>query len=124
MHREAVRIGNGSIVASVIMTMLLPLSTLSASAQSIADFYKGKSINLIIASTEGGGYDISGRLIAAHLSKFVPGHPVIIPRNMAGASGMQAVAYMFNVAPAGWHRHLHPTADNDSEQPRCGAAKP
>jgi tripartite-type tricarboxylate transporter receptor subunit TctC len=98
MHREAVRIGSRSIVASVILTMLLPPSTLSASAQSVADFYKGKSINLIIASAEGGGYDISGRLIAAHLSKFVPGHPVIVPRNMAGASGMQAVDYMFNVA--------------------------
>src|SRR5206468_3141727 len=84
-----------------ILTMLLPLSMLSASAQSVADFYKGKSINLIIASAEGGGYDISGRLIAAHLSKFLPGRPVIVPRNMAGASGMQAVDYMFNVAAQG-----------------------
>jgi tripartite-type tricarboxylate transporter receptor subunit TctC len=117
MHREAVRIGSRSIVASVILTMLLPPSTLSASAQSVADFYKGKSINLIIASAEGGGYDISARLIAAHLSKFVPGHPVIVPRNMAGASGMQAVDYVQR-GHAGRHRHLHSAADDDFEQGR------
>jgi tripartite-type tricarboxylate transporter receptor subunit TctC len=99
MSCEAVRAGGNRSVVAVILAMLVSLSTLSASAQSIVDFYKGKSINLIIASAEGGGYDISGRLIAAHLSKFVPGHPVVIPRNMAGASGMQAVDYMFNVAP-------------------------
>jgi tripartite-type tricarboxylate transporter receptor subunit TctC len=88
-----------SIVVTVVVTTLFPLSIISAGAESVADFYKGKSINLIIASAEGGGYDISGRLIAAHLSKFVPGHPTVIPRNMAGASGMQAVDYMYNVAP-------------------------
>ena len=94
----AAQTGNRSIVASVILAMVLSLTAVSASAESVADFYKGKSINLIIASAEGGGYDISGRLIAAHLSKYIPGHPVVIPRNMAGASGMQAADYMYNVA--------------------------
>src|SRR5947209_19364582 len=100
MHREAVRIGSRSIVASVILTMLLPLSTLSAAAESVADFYKGKSINLIIASGEGGGYDISGRLLAEFLPKYIPGHPTVVARNMPGASGMRAADYMANVATA------------------------
>ena len=94
----AVQTGNRSIVAGAMLAMILPLSAVSAAAESVADFYKGKSINLIIASAEGGGYDISGRLIAAHLSRYVPGHPAVIPRNMAGASGMQAADYMYNVA--------------------------
>jgi tripartite-type tricarboxylate transporter receptor subunit TctC len=70
----------------------------NASAQTPADFYKGKTISLIIASGEGGGYDISGRLAAEHLSKYIPGHPTVIARNMAGASGMRAADYMYNVA--------------------------
>src|SRR5262245_14460988 len=73
-------------------------TTFTASAESIADFYKGKTISLIIASGEGGGYDISGRLVADHLSKFIPGHPSVIARNMPGASGMRAADYMHNVA--------------------------
>jgi tripartite-type tricarboxylate transporter receptor subunit TctC len=95
---RAMQISIRSIVASAMSVMAFLLSAASAPDESVADFYKGKSINLIIASAEGGGYDISGRLIAAHLSKYIPGHPVVIPRNMAGASGMQAADYMYNVA--------------------------
>jgi tripartite-type tricarboxylate transporter receptor subunit TctC len=71
----------------------------AATADPVTEFYKGKTINLIIASGEGGGYDISGRLTAEYLSKYIPGHPTIVARNMPGASGMRAADYMYNVAP-------------------------
>lgn len=70
----------------------------AASAESAADFFRGKTISLIIGSGEGGGYDISGRLTAEYLSKYIPGHPTVIARNMPGASGMRAADYMYNVA--------------------------
>jgi tripartite-type tricarboxylate transporter receptor subunit TctC len=73
-------------------------ATFAASAESVADFYKGKTVSLIIASAEGGGYDISGRVTAEYLSRHIPGRPTVIARNMPGASGMRAADYMYNVA--------------------------
>jgi tripartite-type tricarboxylate transporter receptor subunit TctC len=80
------------------VSAMLVAVTVGAAADPVAEFYKGKTINLIIASGEGGGYDISGRLTAEFLSKYIPGHPTIIARNMPGASGMRAADYMYNVA--------------------------
>ena len=71
---------------------------LPVSADPIADFYKGKTISLIISSAEGGGYDIAGRVVTEYLSRHIPGNPTVIARNMPGASGMRAADYMFNVA--------------------------
>jgi tripartite-type tricarboxylate transporter receptor subunit TctC len=89
------------IIARTLWALVVALaSTIVVAAEPVADFYKGKSINLIIASGEGGGYDISGRLLAEFLPKYIPGHPTVVARNMPGASGMRAADYMANVAPA------------------------
>jgi len=68
-------------------------------ADPVEDFYKGKSISLIIGLGEGGGYDLSARLVAQHLSDFIPGHPTIVPRNMPGAGSIAAAEYAYSVAP-------------------------
>jgi tripartite-type tricarboxylate transporter receptor subunit TctC len=81
-----------------IASAMLCAAPIAAAADPVAAFYKGKTISLIIASGEGGGYDISGRLTARFLSKYIPGHPNIIAQNMPGASGMRAADYMYNVA--------------------------
>jgi tripartite-type tricarboxylate transporter receptor subunit TctC len=70
-----------------------------AQAQSEADFYKGKTIQLIIGTGEGGGYDLSARLVAQMLPEYIPGRPVIVPRNMPGAGSIAAAEYVYNVAP-------------------------
>ena len=70
-----------------------------AKADPVADFYKGKSISLIIGLGTGGGYDLSARLVAQHLGDFIPGHPTIVPRNMPGAGSMVAAEYAYSVAP-------------------------
>ena len=87
-----------AMVGCTVSTMLLAAMVGAATADPVVDFYKGKTISLIIASGEGGGYDIAGRLTAEFLSKYIPGHPTIIARNMPGASGMRAADYMYNVA--------------------------
>ena len=71
----------------------------SAHADPVADFYKGKSISFIIGTGEGGGYDLSSRLVAQHLGDFIPGHPRIVPRNMPGAGSIEAAEYAYSVAP-------------------------
>ena len=63
------------------------------------DFYKGKSISLIIASNTSGGYDTYGRLLARHLPRHLAGNPTIVPQNMPGAGGIRAANYLYAVAP-------------------------
>ncbi|HEY6705109.1 MAG TPA: tripartite tricarboxylate transporter substrate-binding protein, partial [Xanthobacteraceae bacterium] len=70
-----------------------------ARADAVADFYKGKQINLIVGYRPGGGYDIYARLLARHFSRFVPGSPNVIVQNMPGAGSLRAVNYLYNVAP-------------------------
>lgn len=71
-----------------------------AAADPVADFYKNKTGTMVIGSSVGGGYNQYGRLIARHISRHVPGHPEFLPKNLPGASGRRALAYVVNVAPA------------------------
>jgi tripartite-type tricarboxylate transporter receptor subunit TctC len=68
-------------------------------AQGVAEFYRGKTINLIIGTSAGNDYDFRGRLIARHMGKHIPGQPVIVPRNMPGGGGVQAANWIANIAP-------------------------
>ena len=67
-------------------------------AQSVAQFYSGKQITLIVGASAGGGYDTQARLVARHLGKHVPGNPTIIVQNMPGAGSLTATNYIQNGA--------------------------
>lgn len=67
-------------------------------AASVEDFYRGKAVDMIIASEVGGGYDVYARLVATFLEKHMPGHPHFVPKQMVGAGGMIATNYLANVA--------------------------
>ena len=58
-----------------------------ASADPIADFYKGKRIQMLVGSSPGGGYDTYARLVTRHMGRYIPGHPRWIVKNMPGAAG-------------------------------------
>jgi tripartite-type tricarboxylate transporter receptor subunit TctC len=68
-------------------------------AQGVADFYKGKTVEVIVGSSVGGGYDIYGRLVARHLGKHIPGNPTVVAKNMEGAGGLRLANWLYNVAP-------------------------
>lgn len=70
-----------------------------ASAQTVQQFYTGKSIEVVVSSGEGGANDLYARAIAEHLPKFLPGKPNMIVRNMPGAGGLRAVRYITDNAP-------------------------
>ena len=70
----------------------------TASAASVADFYKGKQVRLLISSSAGGGYDTYGRTTARYLSKHIPGKPNIVVQNMPGARGVVMLNYMYSKA--------------------------
>src|SRR5262245_15506268 len=63
------------------------------------DFYKGKTISLVIGYSVGGGYDAYGRLVARHLGKHIPGNPNVVAQNMTGAGSLKAANYVYSVAP-------------------------
>jgi tripartite-type tricarboxylate transporter receptor subunit TctC len=73
----------------------------SAHAQDIAEFYKGRSISMFIASAVGGGYDAYARLVGRHMSRYIPGNPAIIPMQMPGASGNTAIQHMYTLPKEG-----------------------
>jgi tripartite-type tricarboxylate transporter receptor subunit TctC len=70
----------------------------NANAQSRVDF-AGKTVTVLSSFGSGGGYDIYGRLYAAHAGKHLPGNPTVVVRNMPGAGGMVGTNYLYNVAP-------------------------
>lgn len=73
--------------------------SLPAAAQSPADFYKGKTISLVIGFSPGGGYDTYGRLLARHIGNHIPGKPNVIVQNLPGAGSLNAVRQMMATQP-------------------------
>jgi predicted outer membrane repeat protein len=70
-----------------------------ALAQSAEEFFKTASLSMYIGSGAGGGYDVIGRLMARHMSRFLPGNPNIVVKNMPGAAGVQSTNFIYNTAP-------------------------
>ena len=66
---------------------------------SVAGFYKGKKIKIIVSSSPGGGYDAYSRVLAGVMGKYIPGKPGVIVQNMPGAGGVRAANFLYNVAP-------------------------
>ena len=72
----------------------LIVGTAGITAASAADFYKGKTISIVIGFSPGGGFDAYGRLVARNMGKYIPGKPKFIAQNMPGAGSLKAVKYL------------------------------
>jgi tripartite-type tricarboxylate transporter receptor subunit TctC len=70
-----------------------------ARAQSVEDFYRGKTITILVGFTPGGGYDLNARTIGRFLGKHIPGNPKVIIQNMPGAGSLVSINYLSNIAP-------------------------
>ena len=70
-----------------------------ASAQSVAEFYKGKTIDLWVGYSPGGGYDIYARTIARHMGRHIPGNPEIVVKNRPGAGSLLLMNEVYNTLP-------------------------
>src|ERR1700761_6751667 len=71
----------------------------TAQADDVADFYRGKEIYIYIRAAPGGNYDVYSRLLGRYISRYIPGHPGVLPINMPGGGGLVALNYIANVAP-------------------------
>jgi tripartite-type tricarboxylate transporter receptor subunit TctC len=95
MRNEAVaRIGVSAIVVLALMSVSAP----AASADAVADFYKGKVLTIVIGYAAG-GFDLYARLLGRFLGKHIPGHPTIIAQNRPGAGSRNAANWLYNIAP-------------------------
>ena len=77
--------------------LCLVLTGLPARAQD--DFYKGKTVTIVIGFSVGGGYDLYARHLAKYLGRHIPGNPTVVPQNMPGAGSLKAANYLFTAAP-------------------------
>jgi tripartite-type tricarboxylate transporter receptor subunit TctC len=66
----------------------------SASAQDVAEFYKGKTVRIVVGFSPGGGYDQYARLVARHIGRHIPGNPTVVVQNMPGSASLKSVQYL------------------------------
>lgn len=71
----------------------------SAQGQSAEDFFKSAQLTMYVGSGAGGGYDTLARLVARHMSRYLPGQPAFVVKNIPAASGVQSANVLFNSAP-------------------------
>ena len=84
------------VITALAATVAL---TTTGTAESVAEFYQGKTIAIVMGTGPGGSYDLYARTIAAHLSKHIPGNPNIIVEHLPGAGGAIAGNHTYGVAP-------------------------
>jgi len=86
-----------ALIACLTLAAAAPLAP--ARADPVADFYRSRTVTLIVSTSAAGGYDTLARTVARHLGRHVPGNPTFIVRNMPGAGGLTAVNFLYFGAP-------------------------
>ena len=73
--------------------LLLVLASLApARADGVAEFFRGRNVDVYVGYSTGGGYDICARVLARHLGRHIPGAPTVVPQNMPGAGSLKLAA--------------------------------
>ena len=72
---------------------------LSAAPVAAEDFYKGKTVNIVVGSTPSGSFDANARALARHMDRHIPGNPTVVVQNMPGAASLTAIRYIDAGAP-------------------------
>jgi len=88
----------GSLSAAALLTVA-GLTAAGAEADAVSDFYRGKTVNVLIGVGAGGEYDLQARLVAKHIGRHIPGNPSVVAQNMTGASGLKMQNYLYVQAP-------------------------
>jgi tripartite-type tricarboxylate transporter receptor subunit TctC len=84
---------------AVLSIGILTLPQAASAQDAVADFYRGRTVTLIVGYSAGGGYDTYSRILARHLGRHIPGTPTIVVQNMPGAGSLKMTNYLYNVAP-------------------------
>jgi tripartite-type tricarboxylate transporter receptor subunit TctC len=87
------------IACAAVAAALLLAPAARVVAQSLADFFKSRNIDLYVGYSTGGAYDLYARVIGRHMGSHIPGNPTLVPRNMEGAGSLRLANYLYRVAP-------------------------
>src|SRR5882672_6454532 len=91
--------GPAAFRLALLVGAAVALGSAGARADAVADFYRGKTINVYIGVNVGGGYDFEARLLARFMKAHIPGNPTLVPQNMIGAGGIKMANYLYSIAP-------------------------
>lgn len=86
-------------LASAAAAAVAASTALPAAADPVAEFYKGRTLTVLVGQEPGTGFDIYGRTLARHLGRLIPGNPSVVVQNMPGASGVNSFNWLGNIAP-------------------------
>ncbi len=89
----------GVIALSAALVVTLMSATLLPAPLLAADFFAGKTIELLVGAPPGGGYDIYARTVGRHIGRHIPGSPAIVVKNMPGAGSAKAAQFIATMAP-------------------------
>jgi tripartite-type tricarboxylate transporter receptor subunit TctC len=85
--------------ARVLIALVTLLLAFPAKADPVGDFYRNRTVAVVIGYSVGGGYDTYARVLARHMGRHIPGNPTLVPQNMPGAGSLKAANYLAGVAP-------------------------
>lgn len=89
---------SGALRSGLVLGFLSIFALAASTAAKAQDFYKGKTVKIVVGSSAGGGYDAYARLLARHMPKYIPGEPTMVVVNMPGADGIIAANHLDNLA--------------------------
>ena len=81
------------------LALALAASLSPAAADPVADFFRGKTVTVLIGVSAGGEYDLQARLIARFIGRHIPGNPNVVAQNMTGAGGLTEANWLYNIGP-------------------------
>jgi tripartite-type tricarboxylate transporter receptor subunit TctC len=88
-----------AVIGLAVIGLALRAQVPGAQAQDAAAFFKGRTVNMEIGYSAGGGYDVYARTIARFLGKHIPGAPTVLPKNMPGAGSLRLANWLYTAAP-------------------------
>lgn len=87
------------IIGLLVAAMVASGVSAPARADDVADFYKGKTVSIVVGHEAGTGFDVYSRVLIRHMGKHIPGNPAMIVQNMTGASGVVSANWLYSIAP-------------------------
>jgi tripartite-type tricarboxylate transporter receptor subunit TctC len=87
------------VQVSAAATTAAAVTGLARTASAVEDFFRGKSVRVLVGTTPGAGYDLIARLLAQNLGRMIPGNPSLVVENMPGAGSLTMMNYLYNRAP-------------------------
>ena len=98
MHRRPCCL-YGIVLLTCLAVSVPQIFISAASADDVEQFYRGKTLRVVIGHSAGGGYDLYARLLSKYLGKHIPGQPTVVPQSMTGAGGLRVTNYLYEAAP-------------------------